>query len=184
MADFTGRAATDLARPLAAVGGTPSPAPIERCGCEDGDGTSHPLRTTPAHATCSTAVPMRSCEPPAAVLMPTLAAAPAPPSKDRSCQGGVAASSRPSAPPLPPRKEVPWNWNLTRLSRYPPRRRRDRLCRAGWRAGEVGQVGVERRHRIWEAWLVYVTPVFPKKTKCKPICMPGSIFMHIVDISE
>jgi DNA repair exonuclease SbcCD ATPase subunit len=29
-----------------------------------------------------------------------------------------------------------------------------------------------------------VTPVFPKKTKCKPICMPGSIFMHIVDISE
>jgi hypothetical protein len=29
-----------------------------------------------------------------------------------------------------------------------------------------------------------VTPVFPKKTKCKPICMPGLIFMHIVDISE
>jgi hypothetical protein len=29
-----------------------------------------------------------------------------------------------------------------------------------------------------------VTPDFPKKTKCKPICMPGSIFMHIVDISE
>jgi hypothetical protein len=26
----------------------------------------------------------------------------------------------------------------------------------------------------------YVTPVFPKKTKCKPICMPGSSFMHIV----
>jgi hypothetical protein len=25
-----------------------------------------------------------------------------------------------------------------------------------------------------------VTPDFPKKTKCKPICMPGSIFMHIV----
>jgi hypothetical protein len=25
----------------------------------------------------------------------------------------------------------------------------------------------------------YVTPVFPKKTKCKPICMPGSCFMHI-----
>jgi hypothetical protein len=24
------------------------------------------------------------------------------------------------------------------------------------------------------------TPVFPKKTKCKPICMPGSSFMHIV----
>jgi hypothetical protein len=31
---------------------------------------------------------------------------------------------------------------------------------------------------------VAVTPVFPKKTKCKPICMPGSSFMHIVDISE
>jgi hypothetical protein len=30
----------------------------------------------------------------------------------------------------------------------------------------------------------FVTPVFPKKTKCKPICMLGSIFMHIVDISE
>jgi hypothetical protein len=29
-----------------------------------------------------------------------------------------------------------------------------------------------------------VTPVFPKKTKCKPICMSGSSFMHIVDISE
>jgi hypothetical protein len=26
----------------------------------------------------------------------------------------------------------------------------------------------------------YVTPIFPKKTKCKPICMPGSSFMHIV----
>jgi hypothetical protein len=25
-----------------------------------------------------------------------------------------------------------------------------------------------------------VTPVFPKKTKFKPICMPGSSFMHIV----
>jgi hypothetical protein len=25
-----------------------------------------------------------------------------------------------------------------------------------------------------------VTPVFPKKTKCKPICMPGSNFIHIV----
>jgi hypothetical protein len=25
-----------------------------------------------------------------------------------------------------------------------------------------------------------VTPDFPKKTKCKPICMPGSSFMHIV----
>jgi hypothetical protein len=25
-----------------------------------------------------------------------------------------------------------------------------------------------------------VTPAFPKKTKCIPICMPGSSFMHIV----
>jgi hypothetical protein len=25
-----------------------------------------------------------------------------------------------------------------------------------------------------------VIPDFPKKTKCKPICMPGSSFMHIV----
>jgi hypothetical protein len=25
-----------------------------------------------------------------------------------------------------------------------------------------------------------VTPDFPKKTKCRPICMPGSSFMHIV----
>jgi hypothetical protein len=25
-----------------------------------------------------------------------------------------------------------------------------------------------------------VTPVFPKKTMCKPICMPGSSFMHIM----
>jgi hypothetical protein len=25
-----------------------------------------------------------------------------------------------------------------------------------------------------------VTPDFPKKTKCIPICMPGSSFMHIV----
>jgi hypothetical protein len=31
---------------------------------------------------------------------------------------------------------------------------------------------------------INVTPVFPKKTKCKPICMPGSSFMHIADISE
>jgi hypothetical protein len=29
-----------------------------------------------------------------------------------------------------------------------------------------------------------VTPDFPKETKCKPICMPGSSFMHIADISE
>jgi hypothetical protein len=33
-------------------------------------------------------------------------------------------------------------------------------------------------------YVVSVTPVFPKKTKCKPICMPGSSFMRIVDISE
>jgi hypothetical protein len=28
--------------------------------------------------------------------------------------------------------------------------------------------------------LLGVTPDFPKKTKCKPICMPASSFMHIV----
>jgi hypothetical protein len=28
--------------------------------------------------------------------------------------------------------------------------------------------------------LVNVTPDFPKETKCIPICMPGSSFMHIV----
>jgi hypothetical protein len=33
-------------------------------------------------------------------------------------------------------------------------------------------------------FLFPVTPVFPKKTKCKPICMPGSSFMHIADKSE
>jgi hypothetical protein len=27
---------------------------------------------------------------------------------------------------------------------------------------------------------VVVTPDFPKETKCIPICMPGSSFMHIV----
>jgi hypothetical protein len=27
---------------------------------------------------------------------------------------------------------------------------------------------------------IIVTPVFPKKTKCITICMPGSSFMHIV----
>jgi hypothetical protein len=32
--------------------------------------------------------------------------------------------------------------------------------------------------------LICVTPVFPKKIKCITICMPGSSFMHIVDISE
>jgi hypothetical protein len=29
------------------------------------------------------------------------------------------------------------------------------------------------------SWLG-VTPDFPKETKCIPICMPGSSFMHIV----
>jgi hypothetical protein len=28
--------------------------------------------------------------------------------------------------------------------------------------------------------MIYVTPAFPKKIKCKPICIPGSSFMHIV----
>jgi hypothetical protein len=32
------------------------------------------------------------------------------------------------------------------------------------------------QHQIF----LHVTPDFPKKTKCKPICMPRSSFMHIV----
>jgi hypothetical protein len=28
--------------------------------------------------------------------------------------------------------------------------------------------------------ILLITPVFPKKTKCITICMPGSSFMHIV----
>jgi hypothetical protein len=45
------------------------------------------------------------------------------------------------------------------------RLRRRRRCDKMWAA--------RRRWRI-------VTPDFPKKTKCKAICMPGSSFMHIV----
>jgi hypothetical protein len=33
---------------------------------------------------------------------------------------------------------------------------------------------------IWCVATVCVTPDFPKETKCKHICMPGSSFMHIV----
>jgi hypothetical protein len=36
------------------------------------------------------------------------------------------------------------------------------------------------REQVSSPTRVRVTPVFPKKTKCKPICMPGSSFMHIV----
>jgi hypothetical protein len=49
--------------------------------------------------------------------------------------------------------------------------------------------GAQRRGRApktstkWPSDTI-VTPIFPKKTKCKPICMPGSSFMDIVDISE
>jgi hypothetical protein len=35
-------------------------------------------------------------------------------------------------------------------------------------------------HHTWHNQRTTVTPVFPKKTKCKPICMPGSSSMHIV----
>jgi hypothetical protein len=63
-----------------------------------------------------------------------------------------------------------------------------------WRLGEVvptwqcgwvlgaGEVAVSLQ--IATNLLKRVTPAFPKKTKCKPICMPGSSFMHIADISE
>jgi hypothetical protein len=33
--------------------------------------------------------------------------------------------------------------------------------------------------KVWSFW-EDATPDFPKKTKCNPICMPGSSFMHIV----
>jgi hypothetical protein len=36
------------------------------------------------------------------------------------------------------------------------------------------------RHKDWTSCEKAVTPDFPKETKCKPICMPGSSFMHIV----
>jgi hypothetical protein len=39
-------------------------------------------------------------------------------------------------------------------------------------AGEQGEGGAAPRSPV--------TPDFPKKTKCIPICMPGSSFMHIV----
>jgi hypothetical protein len=36
-------------------------------------------------------------------------------------------------------------------------------------------------YTIYALRLIYnVTPDFPKKTKCIPVCMPGSSFMHIV----
>jgi hypothetical protein len=39
-----------------------------------------------------------------------------------------------------------------------------------------GRTKRERKVKLWET----VTPVFPNKTKCKPICILGSCFMHIV----
>jgi hypothetical protein len=33
---------------------------------------------------------------------------------------------------------------------------------------------------LWSFVMLPVTPDFPKKTKCIPICMPGSSFVHIV----
>jgi hypothetical protein len=50
----------------------------------------------------------------------------------------------------------------------------------GARARKQADRKIVGRLRLWKC----VTPVFPKKTKCKPICMPGSSFTHIVDISE
>jgi hypothetical protein len=38
---------------------------------------------------------------------------------------------------------------------------------------QVGEFGTDMARQI-------VTPDFPKETKCLPICMPGSSFMHIV----
>jgi hypothetical protein len=45
-----------------------------------------------------------------------------------------------------------------------------------WKEGQQRHKGCFKYEVMWET----VTPDFPKKTKCKPICMPRSSFMHIV----
>jgi hypothetical protein len=60
------------------------------------------------------------------------------------------------------------------------------------RLAEIYTIGSEEEEKaaphlsfeINEVQCKAVTLVFPMKTKCITICMPGSIFMHIVDISE
>jgi hypothetical protein len=56
---------------------------------------------------------------------------------------------------------------------------RRRLSRAPGGGGDNGWRIVGKRSG-WELGRPHVTPDFPKKTKCIPICMPGSSFMHIV----
>jgi hypothetical protein len=48
-----------------------------------------------------------------------------------------------------------------------------------WRR-EKEVVASRNNHLMNEDNATTVTPDFPKKTKCKPICMPGSSFMHMV----
>jgi hypothetical protein len=54
----------------------------------------------------------------------------------------------------------------------------------GLTRGTRWPAGSSEGHMVARKGRRSVTPVFPKKTKCNPICMPGSSFMHIVDISE
>jgi hypothetical protein len=65
-------------------------------------------------------------------------------------------SRAPTRFPLPPPARAP-PWRFLRRPRVRPQQRRRHQPRC-------------RR----------VTPAFPKKTKCIPICMPGSSFRHIV----
>jgi hypothetical protein len=48
----------------------------------------------------------------------------------------------------------------------------DEGAEVGWPRRGCGSGGRARKG--------IVTPVFPKKIKCLPICMPGSSFIHIV----
>jgi hypothetical protein len=47
-----------------------------------------------------------------------------------------------------------------------------------------GDGGISMPGQNLHRYSALVTPDFPKETKCKPICMPRSSFMHIVDITE
>jgi hypothetical protein len=50
------------------------------------------------------------------------------------------------------------------------------MKQAGWMAKSKVVSDYKLKHTNKEL----VTPDFPKETKCIPICMPGSSFMHIV----
>jgi hypothetical protein len=51
-------------------------------------------------------------------------------------------------------------------------------CGSSW--GNLGRRPESRGADGPEGSSESLTPDFPKKTKCKPICMPGSSFIHIV----